>query len=118
MGGGFSSCLQVQALIGEVAGSLWQDRSGSAGSRAVPRCLCAPKRWLPLGLASDPQIRQTRERAKRLPPRWIAEQRLFCAGRAVDDAGQARLGRGRSGIAGGGRPCGGWTGVVVGLGPK
>ena len=31
--GAFSSCLQAQALIGEVAGSLWQDRDGSAGSR-------------------------------------------------------------------------------------
>lgn len=53
-GDGPSSCLQVQTLIGEVAGSLWQDRAGAAGSRAVPRCLCAPNRWLPLGLASDP----------------------------------------------------------------
>lgn len=49
-----SSCLPVQTFIGEVAGSLWQDSMGAAGSRVMPRCWFVPKRGFPLRWASDP----------------------------------------------------------------
>lgn len=46
--------LSAQTFIGEVAGSLWQDSMGAAGSRVMPRCWFVPKRGFPLRWASDP----------------------------------------------------------------
>ena len=66
-----SSCLPVQTFIGEVAGSLWQDSMGAAGSRVVPRRWFVPKRGFPLGGQAIRRsvIKPTREQARRLPPR-------------------------------------------------